>query len=377
MLAETGSASKTGVIAVANYVPPIIASVFGGAMVDRIGRRRTLMASDALSFFSTAVIPLLALLDLLNFPILIALVAIGSFLDAPGRTARGSMMPTFANRAGIQPERAQSLNQSGFFIAQTMGPALAGIVVATSGATAALWVNAGSFVLSLLIVQTFVDNPPVAVRAVPQSYLDDLREGYRFVFHDPFLRAMVIFVSGFSAFFAPLYSVVYPVFFTRIIESETTFGLFVGIESAGAFLGGIAYGIWGQRYSRYQVFIWSMFLWIPFFWPILIPPPTWALLACGFFGGLTTGPLNPIFNVALQVRSPDEMRARVNSMVTAGSLVGIAGGALLMGPAVEQVGVRRVIAFVAFIYSVTPVLILFLPIFREIDHDIEPQVVPV
>ncbi|MDQ2683417.1 MAG: MFS transporter, partial [Chloroflexota bacterium] len=275
------------------------------------------------------------------------------------------------------PERAQSLNQSGFFIAQTVGPALAGLVVATSGAATALWVNAGSFVLSMLIVGLLVDTPPGTTRAVPQSYLDDLREGYRFVFHDPFLRAMLFFVCGFTAFFAPLYSVVYPVFFTRIVESETAFGLFVGFESAGALLGGVAYGIWGQRYSRWKVFIWSMFLWIPFFWPIIIPPDTWILLLLGFFGGLTTGPINPIFHVAFQVRTTEEMRARVNSMITAGSLIGVAGGALLMGPAVEIFGVRWVIAFVALIYSIAPVLVLFWPVFKEIDHDLEPQGAPV
>ncbi|MDQ2681951.1 MAG: MFS transporter, partial [Chloroflexota bacterium] len=206
VLETTGSASQTGIIAVANYVPPIVASIFGGALVDRIGRRRTLLISDGLSFLSTASIPLLHVLDQLNFPLLILLVAIGAFLDAPGRTARGAMLPSFADRAGIRPERAQSLNQSGFFIAQTVGPALAGLVVATSGAATALWVNAGSFVFSMLIVGILVETPPVTARTVPQTYLDDLREGYRFVFHDPFLRAMLFFVCGFTAFFAPLYS---------------------------------------------------------------------------------------------------------------------------------------------------------------------------
>lgn len=375
VLATTGSASKTGVIAVANYAPPILASVFGGALVDRIGRRRTLIVSDALSFISTAAIPLLHLANALTFPTLIALVAIGALLDAPGRTARGSMLPMAANRAGIPPERAQSLNQSGYFIAQTVGPALAGLIIAANGPTAALWVNAVSFVISILIVTVLVETPQMMTPSAPTTYMDDLREGYRFVFHDHFLRSMVLFVTGFTMFFAPLYSVVYPVFFTNVIQSEATFGFFIGMEAAGAFLGGVAYGIWGHRFSRWKVFMWSMIVWIPTFWPILIPPGTWLLLLCGFLGGLTTGPINPIFHVAFQVRTPEVMRARTNSIVSAGAAIGIAIGALTMGPAVEQFGSRWVLAFVALVYSVAPFMVLLMPVFKEIDRDLEPQAV--
>ena len=41
VLATTGSATRTGIVAFVNYAPPVIAAIFGGALVDRIGRRKT------------------------------------------------------------------------------------------------------------------------------------------------------------------------------------------------------------------------------------------------------------------------------------------------------------------------------------------------
>ena len=123
VLATTGSATRTGVVAFVNYTPPIIAAIFGGALVDRIGRRRTLMTADFLSGISIALIPLLYALDLLNFPLLLAIVAFGALLDSPGRAARGAMVTSLSARAGFSPARAQSLNSSGFMVAQIVGPA--------------------------------------------------------------------------------------------------------------------------------------------------------------------------------------------------------------------------------------------------------------
>ena len=163
VLATTGSATRTGIVAFVNYAPPVIAAVFGGALVDRIGRRRTLMTADALSCIATALIPLFYMADLLSFPVLLALVAFGAFLDSPGRAARTSMIPALADGAGYSPERAQSLSMSGFFLSQVIGPALAGLVVAASGPTTAIWVNAATFVVSLLIVKNVVQEPEINV----------------------------------------------------------------------------------------------------------------------------------------------------------------------------------------------------------------------
>jgi MFS family permease len=371
VLATTGSATRTGIVAFVNYAPPVIAAIFGGALVDRIGRRKTLMTADALSCVATALIPLFHMLDLLSFPLLLALVAFGAFLDSPGRSARSSMIPSLATRAGYSPERAQSLSMSGFFLSQVIGPAMAGIVVAAYGPTEAIWVNAATFVISLLIVKNIVQEPEIDTAPRRTTYSEDLREGFHFVWHDGFMRAMIILASVFSMLFIPLYTVLYPVYFVRLIGSEQALGFFLGAEALGNLLGGVIYGFVGERFSRFNAFIFSLAAWVPFFWVMLFTPPVWILLATGFAGALFSGAINPIFQVAFQVRTPESMRPRVFGMVTAGNLMAVPVGALLIGPLIELIGVIWTMAIVASIGTIGPLICLAVPVFRQIDHSIE------
>jgi MFS family permease len=371
VLATTGSVTRTGIVAFVNYVPPVVAAIFGGALVDRIGRRKTLMTADGLSCIATALIPLFHMLDLLSFPLLLAVVACGAFLDSPGRAARSSMIPSLSSRAGYSPERAQSLNMSGFFLSQVIGPALAGMVVAASGPTTAIWVNAASFALSLLIVKNVVQEPDIDMPAKQSTYLEDLREGFHFVWHDGFMRAMIMLASAYSLVFIPLYTVLYPVYFTRLIGSTRALGFFLGAEALGNLLGAILYGYIGERFTRFQALIFSLAAWVPFFAVMLFTPPVWLLLVTGFVSSLVSGAINPIFQVAFQVRTPEAMRPRVFSMVTAGNLMAVPIGALLIGPLIEWIGVIGTLGLVVGLGALGPVACLIVPVFREIDHAIE------
>jgi MFS family permease len=252
-----------------------------------------------------------------------------------------------------------------------IGPGLAGIVVAAYGPTTAIWVNAASFALSLLIVFNVVREPEIAQPVARSTYLEDLREGFRFVWHDQFMRAMIILASVFSMLFIPLYTVLYPVYFTRLIGSERALGFFLAAEALGNLLGAVIYGFVGERFSRWRAFMVSLVAWVPFFWVMALTPPVWVLLVSGFFASLFSGALNPIFQVAFQVRTPEAMRPRVFSMVMAGNLMAVPVGALLIGPLIELIGVLEAFSLIAVICTIGTIACWFIPVFREIDNPVE------
>jgi MFS family permease len=260
---------------------------------------------------------------------------------------------------------------SGFFLSQVIGPALAGLVVAASGPTAAIWVNAVSFAISLAIVGNIVQEPELAAPVKESTYLEDLREGFHFVWHDGFMRGMIILASAFSMVFIPLYTVLYPVYFTRLVGSTRALGFFLGAEAAGNLIGAVAYGYIGERFSRFNAFTFSLAAWVPFFAVMLFTPPVWLILVTGFLSSLASGAINPIFQVAFQVRTPESMRPRVYSMVTAGNLMAVPVGALLIGPLIELIGVIPTLGIVVALGAAAPVVCYLVPVFREIDTQIE------
>ena len=281
------------------------------------------------------------------------------------------MVTSLSARAGFSPARAQSLNSSGFMVAQIVGPALAGVVVAASSPTVAMWVDAASFAISLLIVLNVVQEPDINRPDANTTYMEDLRAGFHFVWHDRFIRSMIALASVFSMVFVPLYSVLYPVYFTRLIGSTRALGLFLAVEAAGNLLGAVIYGVVGDRFSRYGAFMFSLVAWLPFFAVMLFTPPVWLILLSGFLASLVSGALNPLFNVALQVRTPESMLPRAHSMFTAGNLLAVPFGALLIGPLIEWMGVIETLSIVVAFGVAMPIACYFNPVFRELDTPVE------
>lgn len=374
VLATTGSATRTGIVAFVNTAPPIVSAILGGAVIDRVGRRRIILVADALSMITLGCIPLLDMMDRLTFPMLLGLVAMGAFLDAPGSTARQSMLPMLATKAGYSPERAQSMFSVAFGLSQIIGPSLAGISVAAIGAAGTIWINCATFAVAILLVGLFISNAQAfTVSSTRTNYLDDLKVGFRFVWHTPFMRAILIMSAAFSALFYPIYTVLYPVYFTRIVGSERGLGFFIGIEALGGLLGALAYGLIGDRFSRWAAMMFCLIAWLPTYWVLVFHPPLWALLIAGFAAGLLTGPLQPIFNVAFQVRTPEDLRPRVYGLAMASNLIAVPLGAILIGPSIEWLGVIEALVVLSTVITVLCVSCLFFPVLREVDHPLSQE----
>jgi MFS family permease len=112
VLQTTGSAMQTGITGFFTFLPVVVASFFGGIVVDRLGFKRASVIADITSGIAIAIIPLLYYTIGLAFWQLLALVFIGNLLDAPGNTARSALIPDLAKLAGMRLEQAASARQA-------------------------------------------------------------------------------------------------------------------------------------------------------------------------------------------------------------------------------------------------------------------------
>src|SRR3990170_3818849 len=88
VLEQTGSATKTGLAALAETLPLVVFKVLGGPVIDRCGARSVAIACDTASLFVVALIPLLHSTGVMSFPVFLALVALAGALRGPGDGAR-------------------------------------------------------------------------------------------------------------------------------------------------------------------------------------------------------------------------------------------------------------------------------------------------
>lgn len=371
VLVTTGSAAKMGLVAFAELAPIVIASFFGGAVIDRIGHRRVSILADLISGLTVGLVPLAYNTIGLAFWQLLALVAMGSLFGAPGATARSALIPDVTRLAGVSLERSTSAVQAVDRGTRLIGAPLAGVLIAALGPTAPLWIDAGTFLVSALIVALLVPSVrPEQVVAGPVasgSYLADLRAGLRYVGGTSLVRAIVLTVMV-SNFLDAAFTLMRPVYAQRVYGSAVSLGLMSGALGGGALVGALAYGAFGERLPRRPLF-WGGFLLVALsYWTFALYPSLGLLLGSLAIAGVAAGPINPILSTVLYERVPPEMRARVLGLVTAIAWMAMPLAVLISGLLIQYVGLRPFIVAVAGLYLAVALGMGLVPALRGLER---------
>jgi MFS family permease len=367
VLTTTGSAMLTALVVFFNFLPIVLAAFFGGVVVDRLGFRRASVVADLASSVAVAAIPLLDATIGIEIWQLMALVFAGALLDAPGATARAALFPDVVELAGVRMERASGMRSGIQQGAQLLGAPLGGVLVAAFGATAALWLDAASFVVSAVLVIAFVPRPH---RGPEQEgggrFFSELAEGLRFIWRRPLVRAVVLMVLLTNLIEAPA-PVVLAVFAREEYGTAADFGLLVGVLGGAALAGALGYSAIGHRLPRRRTFL-VCFAGVPVGYLALAAQPSLPVaIAALALAGLAAGPINPLlFTVSTEI-VPSALRGRVFGAIRAGAWAAIPLGILVGGVMVAAIGAPATFLVMGVLLAAVVGYGFFDPTFREMD----------
>lgn len=352
VLETTGSASRTGVTMFFTFLPTVLAGLFGGALIDRLGFRKTSITADIASALSVAAIPLLHRTVGIEFWQLVVLVFLGALLDAPGSTARSAILPDVVEQAGLSIDRGTALFNAVDRIATLAGPPVAGILIALTGPVDVLWADALTFVFSAVVIWAAIPRQGKPERA-KTSYLTDLREGYAFVRGDSTLLSIIFLVATMNALDSGLAFVGLPVYADRVLDSPPTLGLLLGVIGAGSAAGSLAFAAWGDRVRRRPTLVICFVFVSSFFLVVGAFPPLPVVLVYGALAGIAAGPLNGILGAILYERIPEHVRGRALGIVRALSFMAIPLGGLVGGALIGWIGLRATFLLLGGAYVLT------------------------
>lgn len=373
VLTSTGSATKTGLTAFAEMAPLVVLQALSGPLIDRLGARRVAIFCDLASVLVVGTIPALHLLGLLTFSSLLVLVALAGSLRGPGEAAKHSMLPALIEHARVPTERATGLAGAVDRTASMAGAAVAGGLVALVGAANALVVDAGSFLLSgVVLALTTRGMRPVVVESASESpgtsYLGELRDGWRFMRGDAVLMGIGVMVAITNLLDQAWSSVLVPVWARDSGYGVAAVGLLGAVFGGSAILGSVAAATFATRLPRYWTFLVAFLLCgAPRFVALAVQAPLWVILAVAVVGGCASGFLNPVLGAVLFERIPAPLMGRVSSMNIAMSWSLIPLGGLLGGVLVAGVGLSPALLLVGGAYFLTTMLPAVQPRWRELD----------
>ncbi len=373
VLETTGDARLTAVIAAVTALPLLVSMLFAGTIVDMVGRRRVSIVADLLSMTSVVLVPVLAMTVGLDFGVLLAVAALGAVFDPAGLTARETLLPEAARRAGLPLARANGIHEGAYGFAYLLGPGIGGVLIGVIGTTTTFWVTSAVFAVSALAMMTtrMPGGGRPAVAARPQGLWRSTREGLRFLWADRTLRAVAILTALLVGVWLPIEGVVLPVLFNSV-DQPARLGLLITAMSAGGVIGALGYAAVGHRFRRRPAFVLSLILTsIPVLGMAFLPPYP-AMLALAVLTGIFFGAINPITNLAMQNRTPEALRGRVVGVM--GSAAYAAGplGYLVAGPLIEAWGPQPVFLLMTSLLLVVSVSTAFMPVLRHLDDPAVP-----
>ena len=377
VLQKTGSALDASIVAIAGTLPLLAATLIAGAAVDFLGRRRVSMISDGLSALSVAAVPVLALVfgaHMINVTVLAVLAALGALFDPAGLTARETMLPEAATRAGWTLDHANSVYEAIFNLAYIVGPGIGGLLIATLGGVNTMWVTAAAFVLSICAIAVLrlegAGTPDPSVRA--GGVRAGIVEGLRFVWQNRVLRTLAFVDLAATGLYMPMESVLFPKYFTDR-NQPAQLGWVLMALSIGGLIGALSYAVMSKYMRRRTVMLIALLtLGVAMTVIAFLPPLPIILVLCALVG-FVYGPIQPIYNYVMQTRAPAHLRGRVVGVM--GSLAYAAGplGLILAGPLADATGLHTTFLALSLPMLLLGVVALFLPALRDLD---EPAEVP-
>lgn len=373
VLSTTGSATQTGLVAAVEITPLVLFKALGGPLLDRVGPRRVTLVCDLLSALVVASIPLLHGLGMLSFPTLLVLVAVAGALRGPGDAGKAAMTPELARVAGWSLERVAGLAAAVERTSTMAGAALAGLLVATVGATNALYVDAASFVVAFAVfavATTGLGRPvPPEVGADATSYATELRQGWQFLRTEPVLIALCAMVAVTNLVDQAYGAVLAPVWAKESGAGVAVLGTLFAVMSGASVLGALAAARWGETLPRFRTYVIAFLVaGAPRYVVMALESPVWAVLAVTAVAGFAAGFLNPILGAVILERIPAPLLGRVSSLNTAICWSLMPLGAILGGLAVAGLGVSPALVVAGAVYLATTMAPTRVPSFRRMDR---------
>jgi predicted MFS family arabinose efflux permease len=357
----TGSVTDLGIVLAAQTVPLVVFVLIGGVWADRLPRRRVMLASDYVRAAAQGISAALLLTGNANVAELAALQAVYGMAEAFFGPAALAAVPETVDQADLQQANAL-LALSGNFSA-VLGPAAAGVIVATTRPGWGLAVDAATFLGSAACLNSIsIQLPGGSDR---ETMLRELRAGWRAFRSRPWLWITVAFFTLFVGFcWAPL-QVLGPQIARLKLGGPGAWATISVALGVGAIIGGFAGLRWRPRFPlrvAFAVFVIST----PAFIALIAahaPLPVIALVAV--VDGSTGTLFNTFWFTALQSEIPPAELSRVGSWDYLGSLALAPVGQAVSGPVAVAVGLSTALYGAAVLALVLLVGALVAPAVRN------------
>ncbi len=314
-------------------IPVFCLALPAGVWADRCDKRQWLMATQMGLLVIASLMGLLTWLEIMNPWTLLALTAVMGVAMILNQPAWQSLTPELVPPALIPS--AVSVGSISFNLARSLGPLMAGLLIAAAGVWCTFLFNACSFLAVIIVLMNWRAEGNAAAPAVKpelrQSFFIELTTGLQVVRRSPELRNTFIRLFFFALTASILWSLLSLVATQRLGFQERGFGLCLGVIGAGAVMGGTFVPVLRMNYSSERLLLVAQIVFggicvaIGLLETPYVVVPLLVIVGTCWMATMTT------LNATAQVFLPREYRARGMAAYIMSFALGMALGSLIWG----------------------------------------------
>ena len=339
ILQLTHSATWLGIAIALQTLPVLLLGPYAGVLVDRFDKRRLLMGTQVAGAVQALALGLLTIMGAMSLG-WIVLLSIGlGLINALDNPARQAFIREMVSVDLVR--NAVSLNAVLVNVARAVGPALAGVIIATAGVGECFFVNAASFGAAFIAYAGMDRSTLRPTEPVPRGP-GQLREGLRYVRHDHNLLIPLLMMALIGTLTYE-FQVVLPVFATGTFRGGAdSLGLVTAAMGVGAIIGGLVSA------GRHSSGIRTMVLASTTFGVTMLITSICPTIEVAAVSLVAVGAASIWFlsagNTTLQLAASPEMRGRVMALWTVAFIGSTPVGGPIVGLVAEHAGPRWALA---------------------------------
>ena len=332
---RTDSAVWVSALLIADFLPAIVIGLAAGSLVDRLPRRRLMIASDLVRVAVFAALPFAN-----DAAMIVALAAVAGFATGFFRPALYAGLPNLLPDDDLP--HANSLLQTIENLAWAVGPIAGGVLVAATGPDAAYWINSVTFLVSAALLSGIPDRLLQAAPAIGRGYWRDLMDGLRLVRSS---RALLTVLTAWNVIMLASAGVnVAEVVLAKeaFDAGDFGYGLLVGATGVGLALGSLLAGSLLEHRAIATVYGTSMALVAVGMVGAGASPDVWVAAVCVVVLGTGNGAAVVCNALLVQRGAPDELRGRAFTLLMSSNYAVLGLGMIAAGPLTDALGPRAV-----------------------------------
>jgi MFS family permease len=324
-----------GIVLAAESIPLVAFVLAGGVWADRLPRQIVMLASDAVRFAVQAILAVLLLTGSAEIWHLVVLVAIYGTAQAFFQPAATGLVPATISQPRLQQANALlGLSRSSAFV---IGPAVAGVIAATTNPGIVFVVDAVTFAVSATSL-AMLRLPRGRRGGEQQSFLADLKGGWHELVTHTWLWVIVLWASTFLCIVIAPFIILGPVIAKESLGGAAAWGLIAAGWGVGSLCGGVIALRWRPARPMYVCTVLVLLIALPIsLLALRVPAPAIALAQA--IGGTGMGIFGALWQTTLQQHVPEEALSRVSAWDWMGSFAFLPLGLILAGPVSHAIGV--------------------------------------